>query len=223
MTIRVTTRFRFIPPKVNALLLALLFLAMPLLFVTVMSRIGDDGTVSVNGVVVTGEAREQAIAEMGKFMTMSLLPFTLIGLWSLRRLLPRSPLDYLEVGPEGLAVRGIFGLSRFTWDEIAEATVRILPSSRIPFAWMTVRLTTGAARRFNLSGYVRIKLLSDLGEQLGEISDWFSQMKSAYMKGNVAGTLPAAPWGLFGKMLELDTPAPGVRPPNAAVIKRRDV
>jgi hypothetical protein len=222
MTIRVTTRFRFIPPKVNALLLALLFLVMPLLFITVLSRIGDDGTVSVNGVVVTGEERDQALAEMNKSMAMGMLPFTLIGLWSLRRLLPRSPLDYLEVGPEGLAVRGIFGLSRFTWDEIADVTVRILPASKIPFAWMTVRLTTGRVRRFYLSGYVRIKLFSDLGEQAGEIPDWFSRLKSAYTKGNATGALPTEPWGLIGKMIELDASAPGVRPPNAPVIKGRD-
>lgn len=208
MTTPVTTRNRIVAPRVNALLLTLILLVMPIFFIVTFGMSDNTGTVTFNGVEVTGEERERVLAEMNWTMTKALLPILVIGLWTGRRLLPRSPLDYLEITPKGLAVRGLFGLSRFAWEEIAEIGIGVLPS-RVPIAWMKVRLTSGQVRRFYLGGYIRIKLFTDLGAQAGEISDWFNQVKSAYTKGNALGVLPPAPWSFMGAMLELDTPAPG--------------
>jgi hypothetical protein len=209
-----------VPPKANALLLTLLLLVMPLSFAALMSGKGADyDTVTLNGVEVFGEERDRVVAEMNRTMTMTFLPIMAIGVWAARRLLPRSPLDYLEITPEGLAVRGIFGLTRFAWEEIAEVGIRVMPASRFPFAWMTVRLTSGGARRFYLSGYIRIKLFSDLGEQTGAFRDWFDQLKSAYAKGNATGELPTQPPVFIGTAIELDALAK--RPvANTSVIER---
>jgi hypothetical protein len=208
MTTPVTTRKRIVAPRINALLLTLLLLVIPMIFIVTFGMRDNTSTVTFNGVVVTGEERERVLAEMSWTMAKALLPILVIGLWTARRLLPRSPLDYLEITPEGLAVRGISGLSRFAWEAIAEIGIGALPS-RVPIAWMKVRLNSGQVRRFYLGGYIRIKLFADLGAQVAEISDWFAQVKSAYIKGNAMGVLPPAPWSFMGAMIELDEPAPG--------------
>jgi hypothetical protein len=219
MTMRVAARIRLVPPKINALLLTLLLLVMPIVFATALFGKGADyDSVTVNGEEVTGEERDRVVGEINRSILMSFLPLMVIGVWTARRLLPRSALDYVEISPEGLALRGIFGLTRFSWEEIAGIGVRALPS-RVPFAWMTVRLASGGVRRFYLGGYIRIKLFSDLGEQSAAIADWFSQLKSAYRNGNATGVLPPAPWGFMGKAIELDTRPPG-RVANRSVIER---
>ena len=203
------------------MLLTLLFLVMPLVFTTVIFGGSDDGgTVSVNGQVVTGEERERAIAEINASLRLAMLPFMVIGVWSLRRVLPKSPIDHFEFGPEGLAARGNFGLTRFTWEEIAEVDVRVLPASRLPFAWLTVRLATGRLRRIYFTGYIQIKLFADLGEQTGAIEDWFSQLKHAYTKGNSNGSIPLQPKSLIGKMIHLDGTTPE-RKADPSVIERQ--
>jgi len=220
MTTRATRRIRLVPPKVNALLLTLLLLGMPVLFsVLTFGKGADYDTVTVNGVEVYGEERDRVVAEMNRTMTRTFAPFMVIGIWAARRLLPASPLDYLEIAPEGLAVRGVFGLRRFAWAEIAEVGARVMPFSRFPFAWMTVRLSSGEACRFYLSGYVRIKIFSDLGEQTGAIADWFNQLRSAYTKGNATGALPPAPEAFIAKAIVLDPTAMG-QATNTSVIER---
>jgi hypothetical protein len=126
--------------------------------------------------------------------------------------------DRFEVGPEGLARHGIFGVARYAWDEIAEFKIRALPTSTVPIAWMSLRLNTNEVRRFYLTGYIRIKLFAGLGEQAGEVSDWFSQLKSAYTKGNAMGVLPSAPWAFIGKISD-DMPASG-QVASTSVIER---
>ncbi|WP_395018208.1 PH domain-containing protein [Dongia sp.] len=223
MKTRATARFWLRPSKLTALLMTLLFLVMPVLFTAVMFVADrNDSTVVVNGELVTGAEREQVVADINWAIAKSLLPLMIIGLWSLRRLLPRSPFDHFEIGPEGLARQGIFGRRRLPWEEIEDIKIRIIPTSSIPFAWMSVRQKTGEIRRFYFNGYLRIRLFSDLGKQSGEVSDWLLQLKSAYIQGNARGSLPPEPWGLIGKkvMLEESGLNPHASANRSSVIER---
>jgi hypothetical protein len=57
------------------------------------------------------------------------LPFMIVGLLglagSIAKLLPRSPYYYLEVAPDGIAVRKAWKLRRFAWSELSPFGVSI--------------------------------------------------------------------------------------------------
>jgi hypothetical protein len=172
----------------------------------------DTGTVTVNGQEVYGDERHR-VQMMINFVLV--IP-TAYLIWYGRRLLPRSPLDFLEIGPQGLKVGGLFGRRYRRWDEISGFSVGNIPLTNPPTIW--IKVESARPLRFFMGGYVRYKFFSKTKPRVQAIADWLDLVRRTYAFGD--GTLPPPPEELGGKIIPLirdETPTTG----RSGVIERR--
>src|SRR5688572_8454903 len=109
-------RFRIIPRKLGAAL-ATAFFGM-FLATFALTSFGDFDSITVNGREVYGAEREESLRQMRLMLNIPLIPILFLFLFNARRLVPGSPFDFIEIGPDGLTVRGLFGSRHRRWEEI---------------------------------------------------------------------------------------------------------
>jgi len=128
-------------------------------------------------------------------------PWLLIGIAALLvllavqcvgRILPGSPTDYLEVGPDGLTVGGLFGRRHRRWADVERFSAFLFPLSIVHVKAVSRRRSLSNVG-FSLGGYVKLGWFDDIQERQRDISDWFENVKAAYRGGNHSGTLPPLP------------------------------
>jgi hypothetical protein len=205
---------RIIPAKRAAIFHTLFFLLLLVIFGQFLFT--DMDTVRVNGQEVTGDDRHDAFLI---FLIMHLV-FLFIPLaylvWHGRRLLPGSPLDFLEVGPRGLTVGGLFGRRHRRWDEISGFSVGGIPLTNPPTLW--IKVESERPLRFFTGGYVRFKLFSRTKTRMRAIADWLDLVRRAYAFGD--GALPPPPEELGANIIAAPRSETPSRKPSS-VIERR--
>ena len=200
---------RIIPAKGTALLITVVFAVI--LFAYTRFLIHDLGTVIINGQDVQREA-PHARWIMVLFLTLPVLGLITQSL----RLLPGSPFDFLEFGPQGFTVGKLFGRRHRRWDEISGFSTGSLSLTKPPITW--VRVEAERPLRFFVTGYVRIKLFSRTDAQIREIAAWLDRVRDAYLQGD--GTMPPPPEAFAGTIIPLtrgNAPMQG----RSSVIERR--
>jgi hypothetical protein len=199
---------RIVPTKATALFQTLLFAALLVIFSNILFQ--DIGSMTVNGQEVHGVER-QRFRLMSSFFLI--LPFAGM-LWYGRRLLPGSPFDFLEIGPQGLTVGTLFGRRHRRWEEISGFSVGNIPLTNPPIIW--VKVQSERPIRFFMGGYVRYKLFSWTSTRVREIAAWLDLVRRVYAFGD--GELPPPPNALAGKII----PWIGMeRSSSSSVIERR--
>lgn len=202
---------RIIPAKRASIFHTALFLLFIAMFVQFL--FSGTGSVKVNGQEVTGQERTNALLMM-KFLFLG-IPLTHL-VWHGRRLLPGSPLDFIEVGPDGLTVGGLFGRSHRRWDEISGFSVGGIPLTNPPALW--IKVEGERPLRFFMGGYVRYKLFSRTKTRMQVVAGWLELIRRIYVFGD--GALPPPPEEFGGNII----PAPGGElwtEDRAGVIERR--
>jgi hypothetical protein len=196
---------RIVPGKGSALYYTV-FAVILLVFINIGA-----GTVTVNGHVVTGAERTSVLNGMRLIFDPIII---LVLVWSGRRLWPGSPLDFLELGPDGLTVGTLFGRRYRRWEEISGFSVGSIPLTNPPIVWIT---TEGERPlRFFMSGYIRFRFFSWTSTRVREIADWLDTVRRVYAFGS--GDLPPPPDALAGTII----PSIGMtRPSSTSVIERR--
>lgn len=203
MAVRATSSFRLAPPRGNAVL-AVLFT------VVLIAVIGYANWVTITGHGAFADWAPPIFAVEAFFAAIMILALWLLR-WFYLQAFSDSPLDYVDIGPEGLSVSGLFGARHRGWDEIERFTAQVVPARGAPLAWVTALPKSPAPGFWNrrratlrvwLSGYVRISWFVDLGEQAGAIADWFNEIAAAYVKGNRSGTIPLPPQQFIGRLIE---------------------
>jgi hypothetical protein len=122
---------------------------------------------------------------------------------SISQLLPGSPGDFLEVGPDGLTIGGPFGRRHRRWNEIERFSVSLLPTRALPFVWVTAVSTKDSTNMgFSMGGYMKLRWSDDIGEQREDLRDWFENLRAVYTKGNHSGTFPRPPKRFIGHLIE---------------------
>jgi len=192
---------RIIPGKGTALFTTLVFVAI--LFVFSKFLLHDLDTAIINGKDVHRESPHRLI-----WMTL-LLALPVFGVVTQAlRVLPGSPFDFLEFGPEGFTVGKLFGRRHRRWAEISGFSTGSIALTKPPITW--VRADGARPLRFFVTGYVRLKLFSKTDAQIREIADWLDFVRDSYASGD--GSLPPPPDAFSGTILALtgDTaPPPG--------------
>jgi hypothetical protein len=205
---------RIIPAKGTALFTFFIFAAI--LFVFYITLLHDVGTVIVNGKDVHRED-PHAPAIMILFLVIPVAGLILQGL----RLLPGSPFDFLEIGPQGFTVGKLFGRRHRRWDEVSGFSVGSIALTNPPISWVKVESTRPI--RFFISGYMRIKLFTRAKTQMQEIAAWLDLVRVAYAFGD--GGLPPPPEALAATIVPLNrgplTRAKGAVRARSSVIERR--
>jgi hypothetical protein len=201
---------RVIPAK-GAALFYIIFVVF-FVFMYAQSLLLGLGSVTVNGQEVYGAERQQVLLVMSFFL---LFPAAYL-VWYGRRLLPGSPFDFLEIGPQGLTVGGLLGRQYRRWDEISGFSV-----GNIPLSNQTIWIKVESERplRFFMGGYVRFKLFTRRKTRMQAIADWLDLVRRTYAFGD--GNLPPPPEAFAGWIL----PLTGDKVPakaRAGVIERRD-
>jgi hypothetical protein len=202
---------RIIPDKRGSIFHTALLLLLIAIFVQFL--FSNTGAVKVNGQEVTGHERANALLMM-KFIFLGVPLIYLV--WHGRRLLPDSPLDFLEVGPEGLTVGGLFGRNHRRWDEISGFSVGGIPLTNPPTLW--IKVEGERPLRFFMGGYVRFKLFSRTKTRMRAVANWLDLIRRTYAFGD--GALPPPPEEFGGNII----PAPGGEVPardRTGVIERR--
>lgn len=184
---------RIIPGRAMAVFYVIFFL----LFVVTLSPtlFTDAGSVTANGQEVYGEDRRRVQLMMSFFL---LIPLAYL-IWYGRRLLPSSPLDFLEIGPEGLTVGGLLGRRHRRWDEISGFSVGSVPLTNPPAVW--IKVESARPLRFFMGGYVRYKFFSKSKPRVQAIADWLDLVRRTYAFGD--GAPPPPPEELGGKIIPL--------------------
>lgn len=193
--------------------MALFYVIFFLLFIAMLSPafFSDTGSVTVNRQEVYGEERRRVLLMMSFFF---LIPVTYL-IWYGRRLLPRSPLDFLEIGPEGLTVGGLLGRRHRRWNEISGFSVGRVPLTNPPAIW--IKVESARPLRFFMGGYVRYKFFSKSKPRVQAIADWLDVIRRTYAFGD--GALPPPPEELGGKIIPLNRDKPQTNP-RSGVIER---
>jgi hypothetical protein len=124
-------------------------------------------------------------------------------IWNGRRLIPGSPFDFVEVGPDGFTVGGLLGRHRRRWESIARFAVRTIPQVQPPIFWMrAVPRKRGATDlRFFMGGYAPFSLLPTQRKDMAAIAGWLELIKVSYHKGDT--NLPPRPKELAASVIEL--------------------
>jgi hypothetical protein len=200
---------RIIPAKGAALFTTFVFAAI--FFVFYKTLLHDVDTLIINGKDVHREAPHRLII-MSLFLVLPMAGLIM----QILRLLPGSPFNFLEIGPQGFTVGKLFGRRHRRWDEISGFSVGSFALTNPPITW--VRVEAARPLRFFIFGYVRIRLFSNTRAQIQEIAAWLDRVREAYVLGD--GSLPAAPDALAGKII----PFGGGKTPmqaRSSVIERR--
>lgn len=194
-------RYRILPRKGAALLYTMFFGFM--FAVSALSFDPKLGVATLNGRVVTGSLEHYALATA--FMIVS----AVFLVWYGRRLIPGSPFDFLEIGPDGLTVGGLLGRRRHRWESIARFSVRAIPGVQPPVLWLRAvpRKRGDRDLRFFMGGYTRFRPWVSPRKEFRAIADWLEAAKRSYgTRGGAA--LPAPPEALAARIIEV--------PPGAA-------
>jgi hypothetical protein len=199
-------RYRLVPRKGGALLYTLFFGFFILVslgsfdpklgFATVAGPFSDDSH------EVTGSLAHYGLA------TIFIVVSGAFVIWFGRRLIPGSPLDHLELGPDGLTVSGLFGRRRLQWKSISKFSVRTVPSIHPPIFWIRAvpRKQEDGYLRLGLGGCTRFTFASPARKDIAAIAAWLQEVKASYGRDDGAG-LPAPPEELTARIIAL---------PNAA-------
>src|SRR4051794_9245961 len=189
--------FRIVPRRWGAAFLT----AFLLLFVgAALIGLVSPGRVMVNGREVYGEERAKALIEMR--LAFLVIPVPLL-VWNGRRLLPGSPFDFVELGPSGLTVGGLFGKRHIAWDDIAGFSVGNISTGRQPLTWIKVepRDANAKAIRFFMGGYVKFAFFTRMKTLMRPIADWLDQVRASYVFNEAAQDLPPPPEELVGRII----------------------
>jgi hypothetical protein len=201
---------RIIPAKGTALLTTVVFAVILLVYARFL--VHDLGTVIINGQDVQ---RETPHARWIMILFLALPVFGLIA--QSLRLLPGSPFDFLEFGPQGFTVGKLFGRRHRRWDEISGFSVGSISLTKPPITW--VRADSERPLRFFVTGYVRIKLFSRTDAQIREIAAWLDRARDAYLLGE--GTMPRPPEAFAGTIIPLTRGKAPMQGRAGGVIERR--
>jgi hypothetical protein len=201
--------FRIIPAKGTALLITFIFAV--LLFVFYESLLHEVDTVIINGKDVHRESPNR-LWILGLFLVVPVFGLITQSL----RLLPGSPFDFLEFGPEGFTVGKLFARRQRRWEEITGFTVGSISLTKPPITW--VKAEGARPLRFFVTGYVGIKLFSRTDTDIRSIADWLDQTRDSYVAGD--GSLPQEPEALAGAIIPL-TRGKIPMPARSSVIERR--
>ncbi|WP_395018206.1 hypothetical protein [Dongia sp.] len=206
---RVQSSVRIIPAKAQALFTTLVFAG--LLFAFYIFLLHDLDTVIINGKDVHRPSQYRLIW-MSLFLALPVFGLITQAL----RLLPGSPFDFLEIGPEGFTVGKLFGRRHRPWDEISGFSTGSITLSKPPITWVKVEAVR--PMRFFVLGYVRLKLFSSTDAQIREIADWLDQVRESYSSGD--GALPIPPEAFAGTIIPL-TGYRATPQSRSSVIERR--
>lgn len=190
-------RFRIIPSKLGAAFNTLFFGLFLAAFS--MSLVGEFDSVTVNGREVYGEERVQALRDMRFMFLIFMIPILLLFLASARRLLPRSPFDFIEIGPDGLITMGLLGRRHRRWEDITGFSAGRFYLSNPPIDW--IKAESEYPLRFTTGGYLRLKLFSFGKAEARAVADWLDMVRGTYVFGG--DSLPAKPDELAGKIIDL--------------------
>jgi hypothetical protein len=209
---------RIIPAKGAALFTTLVFAAI--LFVFTKFLLHDIDTIIINGKDVHRESPHRLL------MLGLLLAVPVFGvITQALRLLPGSPVDHLEIGPQGFTVGKLFGRRRRRWDEISGFSTGSIALTKPPITW--VRAEGTRPLRFFVTGYVRLRLFSNTDAQIREIAGWLDRVRDAYVSGD--GSLPPSPDALAGRIIPQSSGKPPmqsrektkIQQSRSSVIERR--
>ena len=193
--------------------LAILSVA-PATFAQEANEVGDFddvGTVIINGKDVHREAPHAPL------IMILFLALPVAGLITqILRLLPGSPFDFLEIGPQGFTVGKLFGRRHRRWDEVSGFSTGSIALTNPPITW--VKVESERPLRFFILGYVRIKLFSRPKMQIQEIAAWLDRVRESYVFGD--GSLPPPPEALAAEIILL-THGKAPMQARSSVIERR--
>lgn len=197
--------FRIAPRRVGALIWTALYGAFLILFGFPFT-IGA-AEVTVNGRAVYGEEREAALLRMSSVF----LPILgVLFVWHGRRLLPDSPLDFLEFRQDGLTVGGLLGRQHLAWEDISGFSVGIMPLFNPPAIW--VKAETGGSDvrplRFFMSGCVQDALFGFSRTNTRAVAAWLDRVREAYVFDSMVRSLPPPPDEFIGRIIKR-TPSDG--------------
>jgi Bacterial PH domain len=188
--------FRIVPRRWGAVFYTAFLL---LFFGIAFSALMGPGRVTVNGSEVYGAERAETVLEMR--IVFFLIPMPLL-IWNGRRLLPGSPLDFLELGPSGLTVGGLFGKRHIAWADIAGFSVGNISTGRQPITWIKVEPRDPNAKpiRFFMGGYVKFAFFTRMKTLMRPIAEWLDQVRASYVFNDTAQDLPPPPEELVGRI-----------------------
>ncbi|GAB2175467.1 PH domain-containing protein [Dongia sp. agr-C8] len=208
-------KFRIIPRKLGAAFNTLFFGMFLVMFAT--SLFAEFDSVTVNGREVYGEERVQALRDMNFMFLLAMIPMLLLFLFYARRLLPGSPLDFIEIGPAGLTTRGLLGRRHRRWEEITGFSAGRFFLSNPPIDW--IKVESDRPLRFTLGGYLRFKFFSFGKAEAQAVAHWLEMVRGAFVFGG--DSLPAMPEELAGKIINLSDAEEG--PPRGRSSARSSV
>jgi hypothetical protein len=199
-----TRRYRIVPRKGAALLYTLFFGFI--LCISLLSFDPDLGIATfdlASGGIATSQVITGTLAHYG-------LAAILIGVstaflvWFGRRLLPGSPFDFLEVGPDGLTVGGLLGRQYCRWQAIAQFSVRKVPNVQPPIFWLRAvpRKRGDKDLRFFIGGYPRFRFTPLGRKDVAAIAEWLEMVKASYRHQSDTA-LPTPPEELAARIIEL--------------------
>ncbi|WP_395018212.1 hypothetical protein [Dongia sp.] len=156
--------------------------------------IGSDGDGS-NAGDIKGTIAHHLLVALAIFVSASFI------IWNGRRLIPGSPFNHLEVGPEGFAVSGLLGRSHRPWASIARFAVRTLPHIQPPIFWVRAvpRKSGDKDLRFFMGGYTPFSVFPTRRKDVAAIADWLEAIKKSYRTGT---PFPPRPVGLAAHIIE---------------------
>jgi hypothetical protein len=133
-----------------------------------------------------------------------LAPLLLLAAQTIAQLLPGSPGDYLEVGPNGLTVGSLFGRRQRHWEDIDRFSVSVIHFRGPPSVFVKALAARDGVRtlRFSMGGYMKLGWFDRTEERQEELRDWFENLRAAYVKGNRHGTFPELPERFIGAVVE---------------------
>jgi hypothetical protein len=203
-----TATVRIIPARGMAVFHTIFMLLLLFMFSQALFR--DPGSVTVNGQEVYGDERHLVLMMMNFILV---IPIAYL-VWYGRRLLPGSPLDFLEIGPRGLTVGRLFGRRHLRWDEISGFSVGNIPLTNPPSVW--IKVESERPLRFFMGAYLRFKLFSRTKPRVQAVADWLDLVRRTYAFGD--GNLPPPPEELAGKIISLATEPPARQ--SSSVVER---
>jgi hypothetical protein len=218
MSLSPAPTFRIVPRRWGAAF----YTAFLLVFIGIaFSALIGPGRVTVNGQEVYGEERAETLLVMR--IAFFLIPVPLL-VWNGRRLLPGSPFDFLELGPSGLTVGGLFGKRHMVWDDIAGFSVGNISTGRQPITWIKVEPRDADAKpmRFFMAGYVKFAFFTRMKTLMRPIAEWLDQVRASYLFNETAQELPPPPEEMVGQIIRRlpGTGSASINPRRSSVIER---